>query len=363
MTMDYEYESIELPEAVGAGSRRRPRAGAGRGRRMPLDDAEPQWEPVAATLRPGLRTRSGTSPSRPAPRGWTTRRRPRLVLEFAGVRAEQPHAAYVVEVRSAPDQEPHRAGRFATFGLAGTAPEEERNYLVDASAILPDLLAEGWTGGQLSVKLVPEDGAARLGRSRTGRSTSSRSRSTRRHHESAAGRRRWPDACRTSVRSTTTRVVLGGYGDSLGGPDRLRGRWDGSRPAAPTLTTARPCRRRPTWSIPWSLAWISDLAADGGRHDVAAGRPRRRRGARSSFRGWRTRLGVVCLATVTVLWLALGVWRRLARADARRTHRQRLVAADVRRHRPGGVPLGAAQPVAGEVPPAADRWRREDAAE
>ena len=82
----------------------------------------------------------------------------RLVLELAGVRAERPHAAYVVEVRSAPDQPPHRAGRFATFGLAGTAPEEERNYLVDASAILSDLLAEGWTGGQLSVKLVPEEG-------------------------------------------------------------------------------------------------------------------------------------------------------------------------------------------------------------
>jgi hypothetical protein len=42
--------------------------------------------------------------------------------------------------------------------LAGTAPEEERNFLVDASAILPDLLAEGWTGGQLSVRVVPEAG-------------------------------------------------------------------------------------------------------------------------------------------------------------------------------------------------------------
>ena len=57
-----------------------------------------------------------------------------------------------------PNEEPHRAGRFATFGLAGTPPEEERTFLVDATGILADLLAEGWTGGQLSVKLVPEEG-------------------------------------------------------------------------------------------------------------------------------------------------------------------------------------------------------------
>ena len=29
--------------------------------------------------------------------------------------------------------------------------------------------------------------------------------------------------------------------------------------------------------------------------------------ARSSFRGWRNRLGAVCLATVTILWLAVGL--------------------------------------------------------
>ena len=38
-TMDYEYESIELPEAVGGGSRRRPRTGTGRGRRTSLGRA------------------------------------------------------------------------------------------------------------------------------------------------------------------------------------------------------------------------------------------------------------------------------------------------------------------------------------
>jgi len=35
---------------------------------------------------------------------------------------------------------------------------EERNYVVDASAILGDLAEEGWSGGQLSVTVVPEEG-------------------------------------------------------------------------------------------------------------------------------------------------------------------------------------------------------------
>jgi hypothetical protein len=92
------------------------------------------------------------------PRGLDDAAPSRLVLELAGVRAVRPHAAYVVVVRSAPDRPPHRVGRFATFGLAGTPPEEERNYLVDASSILPVLMAEGWSGGRLTVTLVPEEG-------------------------------------------------------------------------------------------------------------------------------------------------------------------------------------------------------------
>ncbi|MCW2737197.1 tyrosinase family protein [Nocardioides sp.] len=155
--MDYEYESIALPEVVAqAVAAARPSAPVGGGP-MPLDEAEARWEPVAATFNLDSEEEREV-PFQTGPLGLDDEPPTRLVLELAGVRAEQPHAAYVVEVRSAPDQPPHRAGRFATFGLAGTAPEEERNYLVDASAILPDLLAEGWTGGQLSVKLVPEEG-------------------------------------------------------------------------------------------------------------------------------------------------------------------------------------------------------------
>jgi hypothetical protein len=155
--MGYEYESIELPEGVAEeiAAAREPVPVGGGG--FPLDETEPRWEPVAATFDLDSNEERDVT-FHAAPRGLDDAPPRRLVLELAGVRATEPHVAYVVEVRSAPDKDPHRAGRFATFGLAGTPPEEERNYLVDASDILPDLLAEGWTGGQLSVKLVPESG-------------------------------------------------------------------------------------------------------------------------------------------------------------------------------------------------------------
>ena len=155
--MGYEYQSIELPEAsaeaIAAAREPVPVGGGG----FRLDEAEPQWEPVAASFNLDSNEERDVT-FHAAPRGLDDASPTGLVLEFAGVRAVLPHASYVVEVRSAPGMEPHRAGRFATFGLAGTPPEEERSYLVDATEILPDLLAEGWTGGQLSVKLVPESG-------------------------------------------------------------------------------------------------------------------------------------------------------------------------------------------------------------
>jgi hypothetical protein len=155
--MGYEYESIDLPEASSEAiaTAREPVPVGGGG--FPLDEAEPGWEPVAASFNLDSNEERDVT-FHAAPRGLDEAPPTRLVLEFAGVRAVQPHSAYVVEVRSAPDQEPHRVGRFATFGLAGTPPEEERSYLVDATEVVPELLAEGWTGGQLSVKLVPEQG-------------------------------------------------------------------------------------------------------------------------------------------------------------------------------------------------------------
>ena len=98
------------------------------------------------------------SPSRPARWGWTTHRPRGWCWSSPAFAPSGRTRRTSSRCAPRPTSRPHRAGRFATFGLAGTAPEEERNYLVDASAILSDLLAEGWTGGQLSVKLVPEEG-------------------------------------------------------------------------------------------------------------------------------------------------------------------------------------------------------------
>jgi hypothetical protein len=120
-----------------------------------LDESRPRWEPVAATFN----LDSGEErdvPFQTGPRGLDDAPPTRLVLELAGVRATNPHTAYVVEVRSAPDAPARVAGRFSTFGLAGTPDTEERSYLLDASGLLPDLLAEGWSGGQLTVKVVPD---------------------------------------------------------------------------------------------------------------------------------------------------------------------------------------------------------------
>ncbi|MGH3366005.1 MAG: tyrosinase family protein [Nocardioidaceae bacterium] len=154
--MQYEYESTKLPHAIAeAVETARLAAAPVPGGGLTVDEVQPGWQPVAATFD----LESGEERDVPftvGPRGLDAAPPSRLVLELAGAQATDPHSAYVVEVRSAPDSAPHVAGRFSTFGLAGTPDTEERNYLVDASAVLPDLLAEGWTGGRLTVRVVPE---------------------------------------------------------------------------------------------------------------------------------------------------------------------------------------------------------------
>jgi tyrosinase len=153
--MGYTYESIQVPADLArviADARGDGRPGGGG---IPLDDTGRGWEPVAASFNldsgeeRNLQFETG-------PRGVDDSPPAGLILELAGVRSTNPHTAYVVEVRSAPAAEAHVGGRVSTFGLAGTPDTEERNYLVDASSLLPDLLAEGWTGGQLTVRLVPD---------------------------------------------------------------------------------------------------------------------------------------------------------------------------------------------------------------
>ena len=161
-TVGYAYETTALPADLAAEIQdARNAAGAARGV-VSVDETEPAWEPIAAAFN----VTSGEECDIPITAGAavaadTTDTVPTgLMIELGGVRATDPHAVYVVEVRSTPDAEAHRAGRISTFGLAGTPESEERNYLVDASSILPELLDEGWSGNQLSIRVVPERGRA-----------------------------------------------------------------------------------------------------------------------------------------------------------------------------------------------------------
>lgn len=157
--MDYRYESIALPGGIAAEvSAERERVLAAQGGGLGLDEAIPAWTPVAATFdvasgeQRDLQLEGGLGLDDAPPT--------RLMLELAGTTATDPHDAYVVEVRIAPDAEPHVVGRFSTFGLAGTPDDEVRNYLVDATSALPALLDEGWSGAELVVRVVPEGGRA-----------------------------------------------------------------------------------------------------------------------------------------------------------------------------------------------------------
>jgi tyrosinase len=159
--LGYSYESIDLPDDLATAiEQNRGVTALARGADA-VDETEPGWEPVAAAFD----VPSGEDRDIPIAGGagaFAAARLDRspsgLLIELGGVRATDPHAVYVVDVRSGPRGEAHRAGRFSTFGLAGTPETEERNYLIDASSILPDLVAEGWSGDQLSIAVVPESG-------------------------------------------------------------------------------------------------------------------------------------------------------------------------------------------------------------
>jgi hypothetical protein len=156
--MDYEYESLALPaELADAVAQAREAALQAAGGGIALDETGSAWQPVGATF--GLRSGEERNVEFDSgPLGLDEAPPTKLMLDLSGTTATDPHAAYVVEVRSAPDAPPHVVGGFSTFGLAGTPDNEVRNYLVDATDALPALLEEGWSGGQLTVRLVPEAG-------------------------------------------------------------------------------------------------------------------------------------------------------------------------------------------------------------
>jgi hypothetical protein len=80
-----------------------------------------------------------------------------LLIKLSGVRAPvNCYNVYFVDVAARTGAPTHRAGRFSTFGLYGTPPEEERNYVIDASPVINDLVADGWTGDGLVVHVVPD---------------------------------------------------------------------------------------------------------------------------------------------------------------------------------------------------------------
>ncbi|WP_168209214.1 tyrosinase family protein [Agromyces intestinalis] len=152
--MGYLYESVELVEPLAAEvAERRAAILAAEDGGIGLDEAA-RWTPVAATFDlPSGEARE--IPFEGGPRGLDAAPPTRLMLELAGATARAPHDAYDVEVRSGPDAAPHVVRGFSTFGLEGTPDDEVRNYLVDASAVLSDLLDEGWDGGALTVRLLP----------------------------------------------------------------------------------------------------------------------------------------------------------------------------------------------------------------
>ena len=83
-----------------------------------------------------------------------------LVIELSGVRGEDPHHVYVVDVSAGPDAPTRRAGRFSTFGLARGEDDPDSSYRVDASSLVPQLLDDGWDGQTLSVHVEPDPGRA-----------------------------------------------------------------------------------------------------------------------------------------------------------------------------------------------------------
>jgi tyrosinase len=80
-----------------------------------------------------------------------------IIIALMGVRAPVDcYGHYVVGVGAKRGSPIHEADTFSTFGLNGTRPEEERNYTIDATDLIPELDDDGWDGGQLVVQVRPE---------------------------------------------------------------------------------------------------------------------------------------------------------------------------------------------------------------
>lgn len=106
-----------------------------------------------------------------------------------------------------------------------------------------------------------------------------------------------------AVRSTATRVVLGLSAAAWVALHVPRPGAAGDAHAHHGHAMTPAAEVVDPWSTAWLASWMLMVAAMMWPLAVpAVGAV-----ARSSFRGWRTRLGAVCLATVSVLWLAFGL--------------------------------------------------------
>ena len=153
----YQYRDIDLPpdELAEVAAKRQ-------GGPMGLDDHTPRerrWDPIAATERVDVGTDGAQREVQfdPGQLGLAGAVPSGLVIELAGVRAAADcHNVYFVDVAARDGAPTHRAGRFSTFGLSGTPADEERNYVIDASAVIPELVADQWNGRGLLVAVSPD---------------------------------------------------------------------------------------------------------------------------------------------------------------------------------------------------------------
>jgi hypothetical protein len=166
--LNYEYEVTELPQAqLAVVMANRNQLGRGP---MGLDEDGPpaeDWDPVAATADTTAIGEGGAERALtfdPRQLGLAPEMPSGLIIELAGVRCPVDcHNVYVVDVAAGPDRPTHRAGRFSTFGLSGTPADEERSYVVDATAAIPDLVADGWNGSEVVVRVLPDTAGAGAG--------------------------------------------------------------------------------------------------------------------------------------------------------------------------------------------------------
>ncbi len=153
--MEYRYDTLALPPVIAAAVASARAAAPAPGGPMGFDSTEDDFEPVGSTSTFTDGATLDIAFDQPV-MGFDASAPRHLYLELTGVRSSNPHDVYVVEVGASLDAPRHRAGRFATFGLDEVDDDDAHAYVVDATTLIPALVEDGWTGGQLSVRVIPD---------------------------------------------------------------------------------------------------------------------------------------------------------------------------------------------------------------